>query len=292
MSPTNPRWTVASPWYLASHAWLSWIALLTAIGLLVLLASVRVTSRAEFAVTSLALLPVLLVTWVTGRTAGLLVASLATVTWLAADVVSGVGDWGSWVLWANVAVRLATYSLVAVLAAKVRMLLEREHEHATRDELTGLANRRNFLAAGEREVQRSRRYAHPLALVFLDLDRFKQLNDREGHAAGDAALRATAQALLGAARTTDLVARLGGDEFAVLLPEIDRAAAGDAASRMSAAVDAALAAAFPGVSASTGFAWCGGPIPPISELIRTADSRMYEAKCRRRGAGGMHAASP
>jgi diguanylate cyclase (GGDEF)-like protein len=270
---------------------LRWIAWPTAIGVLVLLASIRVTSKADFAVTSLALIPVLLVTWVIGRSQGLLVAVLATATWFCADVFADVSDLGSWVPWANAAVRLATYSLLAVLAAKVSQLLEWERESATRDELTGLANRRNFLRAGEFEVQRSRRYAHPVAIVFLDLDQFKGLNDSQGHAAGDAALRTTAQALLGVARTTDCVARLGGDEFAVLLPEVDREAARDAATRMSAAVDGALESAFPGVSASVGVAWFGNPAPPIAEMIKTADSLMYESKRHRRRTGDVWVAS-
>ncbi len=291
MTPTNHNSPVVAAWYLSGHAWLRWITWPTAIGLLALLASVRVTTSAEFAVTSLALLPVLLVTWVIGRRGGLLVATLATGMWLAADVVSNIDDLGSWVLWANAAVRLATYSLVAALTAKVRSLLDREHERATRDELTGLANRRHFLDVGESAVQRSRRYAHPVAIVYLDLDHFKQLNDREGHAAGDAALRATARALLGVARATDLVARLGGDEFAVLLPEVDRGSAHDAAIRMSAAVDAALGTAFYGVSASIGVAWFGDPAPPISELLQTADSLMYQSKCHRRSTGDVHVAS-
>jgi diguanylate cyclase (GGDEF)-like protein len=188
-------------------------------------------------------------------------------------------------------VRLATYSLVAALTAKVRSLLHREHERATRDELTGLGNRWHLLDSGELAVQRSRRYAHPVAIVYLDLDQFKQLNDREGHAAGDAALRATARALLGVARATDLVARLGGDEFAVLPPEVDRASARDAAMRMSAAVDAALGATSPGVSASIGVAWFGDPAPPISQLLEAADSLMYESKCHRRNTGGVRVAS-
>jgi diguanylate cyclase (GGDEF)-like protein len=130
-----------------------------------------------------------------------------------------------------------------------------------------------------------------MAIVYLDLDQFKRLNDREGHTAGDAALCTTARALLGVARATDVVARLGGDEFAVLLPEVDRGAARDAAKRMSAAVNAALDAAFPGVSASIGVAWFGNPVPPMLQMIKAADSLMYESKCHRQRTGDVHVAS-
>jgi diguanylate cyclase (GGDEF)-like protein len=122
-----------------------------------------------------------------------------------------------------------------------------------------------------------------VAVLFLDLDHFKQLNDRLGHDAGDAALRATGRALLAATRATDLVARLGGDEFAVILPEVDRAAAGQAGQRMWEAVTAALDP-YPGVTSSAGVAWFGDPAPSLSTMLKAADSLMYQAKRERRGA--------
>jgi hypothetical protein len=98
MTRTHHDPPVVAAWHLDGPAWVPWITWCTAIGLLALLASVRVTTSAEFAVTSLALLPVLLVTWMVGRHAGLLVAALATAMWLSADVVSNIHDLSSWVL--------------------------------------------------------------------------------------------------------------------------------------------------------------------------------------------------
>jgi diguanylate cyclase (GGDEF)-like protein len=262
------------------RTWLPWAAWLAAVASLMILGSVRVSARTEFAVTSLAILPVMLLAWVSGRCGGLFAAALATAMWLCADLVSEIGDLDSWVLWANTAARLATYSLVALLVARVQTLLARERAHATRDELTGLANRRMFFEAGEREVGRSRRYQHPAAVLFLDLDHFKQLNDSLGHSVGDAALCAAAQALRAEARTADTVARFGGDEFAVLLPEVDQVAAHEAAARIATAVNAAVSS-FPGVSASVGVAWFGAP-PPFEEMVRAADAHMYRAKRQRR----------
>lgn len=126
----------------------------------------------------------------------------------------------SWIPWANAATHFITYGLVTILAAQVSLQLKRERELATTDALTGLQNRRAFLDVGESKIERLKRYARPLSVVFLDLDNFKQLNDTKGHDAGDAALQVTAKALLGALRTSDRVARLGGDEFAILLPEV------------------------------------------------------------------------
>jgi diguanylate cyclase (GGDEF)-like protein len=246
------------------------------------LAWIRTATGAEFAFASLALLPVMLIAWVAGRNAGVGMALLACAAWVIGDIASAKHAWTSWVPWTNGAIRLVTYSLVAILAAKVHDQFVIEHERAARDELTGLANRRHFIEAANIEIQRSRRYAHPLAVVCLDLDHFKQLNDNHGHALGDEALRATATALHGMARSSDLVARMGGDEFVILLPEVDRSAATEVAQRLSAAVNAALAR-FPGVSASVGAAWFGDRALTLAAMLGAADAAMYRAKQQRNG---------
>lgn len=102
--------------------------------------------------------------------------------------------------------------------------IERLRRLANTDPLTGLLNRRAFLEAAERELAVARRYGRKLALVVADIDHFKSVNDRYGHAAGDVAIREVAARLLQAARDTDLVARFGGEEFVVLLMESDVAA--------------------------------------------------------------------
>ncbi len=197
--------------------------------------------------------------------------------WAVSDMTPGRQFSAPWIPWANAVTRLMTYSLVALLVAQVRLQFEREHELATSDTLTRLLNRRAFLEAGAFEVNRSKRYGHPLAVVFLDLDDFKQLNDTKGHDAGDAALTATAGALLGALRSSDLVARLGGDEFAVLLPEIGYDAAIEAGRKIAIAVNNALRD-FPPVRGSIGVAWFGDAQRTFPVMLRAADELMYEVK--------------
>jgi diguanylate cyclase (GGDEF)-like protein len=169
------------------------------------------------------------------------------------------------------------YLLVATLAAELQGLLRREHDRATRDGLTGLLNRQHFLDAGQLEVARAIRHGRPLTVLFMDLDHFKQLNDSQGHLAGDEALKAVAQSLLGSVRSTDLVARLGGDEFAAMLVEVDQERGSLAVQRLAATANAALSA-YPSLSVSVGAARFVDPTPPLADMLRAADLLMYRAK--------------
>jgi len=250
------------------------------VALLALLGSLRLATEAEYYFASLAMLPVMATTWVYGRRDGLVLALLAAAMWVVADVGAGVG--GGWLPWANVTMRFVTYAIVAVLVAEVRTLLARERNEAMHDGLTGLLNRRAFLELGDIESMRSLRYAHSMAIVFIDLDNFKQLNDTRGHQAGDAALRATAHALHTKLRLSDSVARLGGDEFAIVLPEIDYDAAVDAGRKISQAISGALAD-FPPVTASVGVAWFDRAGPRFDAMVAAADNLMYEVKRKGKG---------
>ena len=257
--------------------WRRWAVWSVCIGAVVLLGWFRTTTDAELAFASFTLFPVLFIAWLGGKRNGLFMAFLGAAMWAVGDIAAERQFSAAWIPWANAATRLFTYSLVAILAAEVRLQFQREHEHANRDALTGLLNRRAFLDAGKRETERSKRYAHPLTVVFIDLDDFKQLNDTTGHDAGDAALQATAQALLGALRSNDRVARLGGDEFAILLPEIGYDEAAEAGRKILVAVNGALRE-FPQVGSSVGVAWFGEADRAFPAMLKAADELMYEVK--------------
>lgn len=265
-------WT---PWRRAG----AWVACVAAI---VLLGALRTATDVEFAIASVALLPVIVIAWIEGKWKGLLLAFCATAMWVAADMDSDRQFSAVWIPWANAVTRLMTYGLMAFLVAKIRQQLESEHDHATHDALTGLQNRHAFLEAGAAEVERAKRYPNPLTVIFLDLDDFKQLNDSMGHDAGDAALRRTAKALLGALRSSDRVARLGGDEFAILLPQTGYDAAVEAGRKIFDVVNAALKD-FPPVKASLGVAWFGKADRLFPAMLKAADDLMYEVK-----EGGKH----
>ena len=143
------------------------------------------------------------------------------------------------------------------------------------DPLTACLNRRGFEERAGEALRLAAENGTPLAVILVDLDGFKQVNDTSGHAAGDAVLKLTAERLAGAARPGDLIGRLGGDEFALLLHGVDGYSAKHAADRL----EAALADV---IRASVGVA-----LPPhhgtaLDALIGWADKQLYEVKVRRR----------
>jgi diguanylate cyclase (GGDEF)-like protein len=188
----------------------------------------------------------------------------------------------------------ATRSAAMQLAAEVeRLLAELERSRARIvdleakvdiDPLTELLNRRGF----ERELKRSvayvKRYGVSAALVFLDLDGFKPVNDRHGHAAGDTVLKAVAAAIVGEVRASDVVARIGGDEFVVLLWNVGGAAAAAKTAALERAVYATSVqwgASALVVGASAGVALIGA-LDSVDELLARADAAMYVRKAERR----------
>lgn len=252
---------------------LVWLAGAAAVGVLGI---VRVSTGAEYLFASIAILPVIVVSWFAGPRAGYTLSALAALMWAGADLVSDRIFSLAWIPIVNALTQLATYLLIAFLASRIRFLLAREQAMASHDPLTGLLNRRAFFAMGESEARRLHRYGHPVAIAFLDLDDFKQLNDTMGHESGDRALVAVADRLRSALRASDLVARLGGDEFAILLPEISYSAAIETGDKLAAAIEDALHR-FPPVAASIGIAWFE-QISGFADMIAAADGLMYEVK--------------
>jgi diguanylate cyclase (GGDEF)-like protein len=151
---------------------------------------------------------------------------------------------------------------------------------ARHDQLTGLLHHQAFVGELELELERARRYGHGVALVFLDLDRFKELNDTLGHPAGDRALTLFARLLRGSLRGSDLAGRMGGDEFATYLVEADEEAGSRLLERLGDQVDELVAAEeLPeGFGFSAGLAHFPDEAGDADALFRVADQRLYEAK--------------
>jgi diguanylate cyclase (GGDEF)-like protein len=161
---------------------------------------------------------------------------------------------------------------------EIRQAMDRLHALADRDYLTGLANRRRFRNALGQEVERWRRYRVPCALLLVDIDFLKRINDAHGHSAGDVVIRHIANALAELSRDNDTTARLGGEEFALLLAGADDAKALVAAERVRAVVSAEPLETIGTVTVSLGVAAC--PIHATSErtLYAASDAALYRAK--------------
>jgi diguanylate cyclase (GGDEF)-like protein len=166
---------------------------------------------------------------------------------------------------------------VAMALDKAR-LFQRLEEQARTDGLTGLLNQRTFHDRLGREVARTRRTNRPFALVLLDMDNLKELNDECGHPAGNLALCRVAEVVRQHSRSIDSAARYGGDEFALILAETDLDGAVVVAERLRRAVDGIQVEGFGNVSASCGVAAFPTCAHDEAELVYLADRAMYEAK--------------
>jgi diguanylate cyclase (GGDEF)-like protein len=180
--------------------------------------------------------------------------------------------------------RVAVGARILELERRLAESLARQQALATRDSLTGLPNRRALSEHGRAELSRALRERSSVGVILLDLDDFKSINDRHGHAAGDEALRRVARALQENRRDYDFTGRWGGDEFLVILPGATLAQAGLVAARIRKAIHAIELPVGGGetdhVRASLGFAAsvpAAGPVG-LDELVARADDAMYRSK--------------
>jgi diguanylate cyclase (GGDEF)-like protein len=222
--------------------------------------------------------PIAVATWYLGRRWGFAFVGLCGVAWLLANPVGyaenarfGLTVW-------NAGVNIASFALLAAVVGRLRTLLEHERLTARIDLVTGVANLRSFSESISAEVGRSARNGTSLSLAYLDIDDFKLINDRLGHAAGDEVLRAAAQVLRDNIRGGDIVARLGGDEFALLLPGAGEDEAAQVIGRLRHALTAMATESAWRISFSIGLVTSPGATLSADDLIRAADALMYDVK--------------
>ncbi len=189
--------------------------------------------------------------------------------------------------WLIKRLRTQTAKHVEILS-RLRIRAEEFQKLATRDPLTGLSNRRLGEERLAGEVARSERHGHPLSVLLLDLNRFKGINDRHGHAAGDLALKRFAERLNKVIRASDLAVRLGGDEFLVILPECLPERIPALLKRLG-RIEVEWGEEKLAVTSAVG--WAGyekGETP--AELIERADKSLYANKRKEHGADAAPAA--
>lgn len=223
-------------------------------------------------------LPIALITWLAGRRYGIAASVLSAFVWLAADYFSRLVYPSLLIPVWNTLIRLAFFVIIALLLSALHRALRREAQLARIDYLTGAVNSRFFYELAQMEIERFERYHRPFTLAYIDLDNFKAVNDRLGHATGDQVLRTVIALIKDHTRKTDVVARLGGDEFAILFPETDQEAApGVLASLQSSLLEEMRGHDWP-VTFSIGALTCAAMPVSVDELVSLADDMMYAVK--------------
>ena len=197
---------------------------------------------------------------------------------LAGPGVTSLLQPGFWSIFFLMGLSLALPALAVggLLMAHRQIVIRAEHV-GNHDFLTGAASRKAFFEIAAIEMARAERLAQPLAMLLVDMDHFKAINDRWGHQAGDAALLRLVGSARGVLRARDCVARLGGDEFAMLLPNTDLAGAGAAGARLQQSVRHEHAHAAPAVTLSIGVTLVA-PGEPLTTAMSRADEALYAAK--------------
>lgn len=222
--------------------------------------------------------PLFAVSWLCGRRDGLVTAALTTVLWTLVDVTGRpVRAQPALIVW-NAAVELVFFSGVALLVSFMARQADNLRILAREDSLTGVANRRAFFGALTSAVDLSMRRAGSWTVAYVDVDDFKQINDRLGHNTGDDVLRTVAGTLRAATRRIDVVARLGGDEFALLMPETDPVQAEVAVRKLMYVLETSMREKGWAVTFSIGVTTFLSAPPSADAAIAAADARMYEVK--------------
>lgn len=201
-------------------------------------------------------------------------------------VISVVGHGDRWIAVASatlcsLVLTPAIGSFILRLVFELDRVRERLTVLATHDDLTGIHNRRHFMAVVQREWDRARRYHTPAAMLLIDADHFKRVNDTHGHLCGDELLRSIAKAVGESLRQADVLARFGGEELIVFLPHTDPLGALDVAERVREQVQA-VSVAWKDTTMSTtvsiGVAPMRAELPSLDWMIHEADTALYAAK--------------
>lgn len=254
------------------------VVVLLCVLLLLVVFAIDAATGPQFSFSIFYLLPVGIAAWHLGWHVGLITVAVSGVAWLAADRLAGQVYVIPAVQYWNALVRAAFFFIVAWILTLLKDALIAERAVARTDVLTGLANKRSLTELGDREVGRAHRLKRPITLAYLDVDGFKNVNDTQGHAAGDELLCAIADSLRQETRDLDVVARVGGDEFALLLTDASPAGARVVMERVLRRLEESATRGGWHVAFSIGVISADHPAVTLGGLLRQADHLMYDAK--------------
>jgi len=252
--------------------------LIGCIGLVLLLGMADYLSGFEFSFSLFYLVPVAITAWYINRNCAFIIAGLSSIVWHFSNSLAGqlysnpaIGLW-------NAFVRLAYFGIISLLLVYLKKSIQRERDLSSLDFLTGITNSRAFYSHANLEIARAKRYGHPFTVAYIDLDNFKQINDKFGHTVGDLVLKIVAGTIQTNLRQTDIVARLGGDEFAIFLPESDPDSATISINKVRSLLINSMKENNWEVTFSIGVITFREFSFSIDEMIRKADELMYSVK--------------
>ncbi len=222
--------------------------------------------------------PVALSSWALGRSAGRWIAVASALVWQASNLLAGEQFSSLWIIFWNTLTRLGFFLVISVLLTEIHTLLRNESILSRTDHLTGILNRRAFYEVAGQELEKLKGSQQPLTIIYVDLDKFKNVNDALGHQVGDRLLKKVAEILTLQLRGMDIVSRVGGDEFAVLLPATDQEASRRVAMRLFRAEHEEMQQEHWPITFSLGILTCSSPPPHVDDLLHLADQLMYAAK--------------
>jgi diguanylate cyclase (GGDEF)-like protein len=251
-----------------------------------LIGVIRYLTGPEFALSLFYILPIALATWYAGKWAGVVVSLTSAISWLIADLTMLTTFSSALVPYFNETFRLTVFFIITFILAKLKSAMDNHKALARSDPLTAIPNRRAFYDLAEMELNKARRYQTPLSVLYVDIDNFKQINDRLGHHIGDALLCSAAKMMKSNLRAIDIMGRLGGDEFVILLAETGAASVALVARKVKDKLLGLMQNNNWPVTFSIGAVTFENPPDSVKQVINAADVQMYKAK--RNGKNRIH----
>jgi len=250
----------------------------SAVILIILIGCIDYITGYELSFSMFYLFPILFAAWYASKRTGILLSFFAAFVWMIADIQITVHYSNFLLPYWNAFNRLIFFVISAFILSTLRTVLENEKKLAETDYLTDISNSRSFYQAAEYEIERQRRYKHPFTVVYMDIDNFKKINDRFGHATGDNLLRTAALVIRNNIRAVDIAARIAGDEFVILLPETAKPAASLVIEKLRKNLLAAMQKNEWSATFSFGVVTFTDPPVSVNKMIQKADQLMYAAK--------------
>lgn len=231
----------------------------------------------EIAFSVFYLLPVTLTAFFFKRGLGIIVAIICSLLWGYINQTAGQTYSSPYILYWNEFTRFAYFAFTVILFCDLHANIHKEQKQAMIDPLTGLYNRRMFYQEISRQLSQLKRHNRTFCVVYIDMDKFKAVNDAFGHATGDKVIEIAADCLKRQTRDNDIVARLGGDEFGIVMPEITAHSAEIVLTRLRDELNTRMKDNGWPVTASMGVSMID-TVVGVDEIIHSADQLMFKVK--------------